>query len=230
MLLSGSIKVGASFAGVLSSARHGEYCVKWSSSIFGVGRMGYVGTIAGTLGDGTSGRIMCTLGGGAHIGAGVGLNTGASTLGGGARIGGGASLSAGNIGGVGGCVAGMTALKRSASWRMARICAFHDKRNGDAGAGFSSASDSILATLATLLAEEVAGMMVLWGKIQRCVRCVLILFLSHKLYGICSAPVHCRCTNCRVRRPCYSFLRVFVNNDFTPWGRQWRGVVVECPV
>ena len=53
--------------------------------------MGYVGTITDTLGDGTSGGIMCTLGGGARIGDGMGSTAGASTLGGGARIVGGAA-------------------------------------------------------------------------------------------------------------------------------------------
>ena len=121
--------------------------------------------------------MMYTLGGGAHIGASVDLSAGASTLGGGARMGGGVYLSAGAIGGVGGFVDRTAALNRSASWQMARICSFPNKRNGDAGAGFSSASANILTALAVLSAEEVAGMMVLWGgEILRCVRCVLILF------------------------------------------------------
>ena len=157
--------------------------------------MGYAGTITGTLGDGVSGGIMCTLGGGAHIGDGVGFNAGASTLGDGARIVGGAALSTGAIGGDGGWVAGMAALKRSASWRMTRICAFPNERKGDAGVGLSSASASILAALVVLSVEEVVGMMVLCGKNQRCVRCVLISVLLHNLYGICSAPVYCPCNN-----------------------------------
>ena len=77
--------------------------------------MGYAETITDTLGDGDSGGIMCTLGGGAHIEDGVGFNAGARTLGGGARIVGGAALSAGAIGGGGGWVAGMSTLKRSNS-------------------------------------------------------------------------------------------------------------------
>ena len=131
--------------------------------------MGYVGTIAGPLGDGASGGMMCTLGGGARIGAGVGLNAGASTLEGGACIGGGAALSAGAIGGVGRCMDETTVLNRSASWWMARICTFPNNRNGDAGTGFSIISASILAASAALSAEEVAGMMVLReGGILRC--------------------------------------------------------------
>ena len=78
--------------------------------------MRYAGTIANTLGDGASGGIMCTLGGGAHIGDGVGFNAGASTLGGGACMGGGVDLSAGAVGGVGGFVNKKTTLNRSASW------------------------------------------------------------------------------------------------------------------
>ena len=52
--------------------------------------MGYSGTIIGTIGDGASGCMMCTLGGGA-------------------RIGGGVDLSAGTISGVGGFVDGTAA-------------------------------------------------------------------------------------------------------------------------
>ena len=126
--------------------------------------MGYAGKIAGTLGDGASGGIMCNLGGGARIGGGVILNTGASTLRGGARIVGGASRSAGAIGGNGGCTAGMAVLKRSAGWRMAHICAFPNESKSDAGAGLSSASASILDTLAVLSGETVVGMVVLCGK------------------------------------------------------------------
>ena len=156
--------MGASFAGVLSLAQHGEYRVEWSSSTSCVDRVGYAVTIVGTLGDGTSSGIMCTLGDGARIGDGVSFNDGASTLGGGARIVGGAALSAGAIGGNGGWVARMAALKRSASWRMARICAFPTERKGDAGAGLSSSSTSILVASAALSVEEVAGMMVLCRK------------------------------------------------------------------
>ena len=104
-----------SFAGVPSSAHYGEYHVKWSSSTSGVGWMGYVRTIAGTLGDGASGGIMCTLGGSACIGACVDLNAGPITLRGSAYIGGGAYISPGAIDGVGGCVDGMAALNRLAS-------------------------------------------------------------------------------------------------------------------
>ena len=155
---------GASFAGVLSSAQHGEYRIKWSSSTSGVGQKGYTRTIASALRDGAPGGIMCTLGGGAHIWDGVGFNAGASTLGGGAHIVGGAALSSGVIGGNSGWAAGMVALKRSASWWIVRICAFPNERKGDAGAGLSSASASILAASAALSAEEVVGMMVLCGK------------------------------------------------------------------
>ena len=77
---------------------------------------------------------------------------------------GGAAQSTGAIGGNDGCADGMVALKRSASWRMARICAFTNERKGDAGAGLSSASASILAASAALSAEEVASMVVLCGK------------------------------------------------------------------
>ena len=164
-MLFGSIKVGTfSFAGVLSLAQLDEYHVKWSSSISGIGKIGYVGTIAGILGDSASGGMMYTLGNGACIGAGVRLSASASTLVGGARMGGGVDLSTGAIGGVGGCVDRTAALNRSASWRMARIYVLPNERNDEAGAGFSNASASILDALAALSAEEVAGMMVLWGE------------------------------------------------------------------
>ena len=126
--------------------------------------MGYAGKFAGNLGDVASGGMMCTLGGVARIGNGVGFNVGAITLGGGARIGFGAALSADAIDGDGGWVAGMPALKRSASWWMVRIYEFPNERKGDVGRGLSSTFSSILATLVTLSTEEVADMMVMCGK------------------------------------------------------------------
>ena len=102
--------------------------------------MGYFGTIVGTLENGASSYMMCTLGGGV-------------------RIGGGVDLSAGAISGVGGFVSGTAALNKLASWRMLRICAFPNKRNGDAGVGFSTASTNILATSEAFLAEEAVVVM-----------------------------------------------------------------------
>ena len=136
-----------SFAGVLNLARHGKLRTGFSTSIavdgfLGncAGTLGYGGITIGNLGDDALSCRICTLGDGARMRGGYGFFTGTA-------------------GGVGGLGSRMVALNRSDSWRMARICSLPNERKGDAGAGCSSASASILTTSAALSVDEVVGML-----------------------------------------------------------------------